>query len=92
MDHSGLDDYCEHHDTITTVIPVATVGLNHHADDARLFPLMRYSRNFASPFFGASLTVFSLFGVLISPDMASYMQFTEVSSAYSHLGLTPSSP
>ena len=75
--------------SILTIIPVATVGLNHHMTMRGYFPLMRYSPTLRFTVFGAiAYTVFSLFGVLISlRSMAGYMQFTETSSAYSHLGL-----
>ncbi len=74
---------------ILAVIPVATVGLNHHMTMRGYFPLMRYSPTLRFTVFGAiAYTVFSLFGMLISfRSMARYLHFTEVSSAYSHLGL-----
>jgi cytochrome c oxidase cbb3-type subunit 1 len=75
--------------TILTIIPVATVGLNHHMTMRGYFPLMRYSPTLRFTVFGAiAYTVFSLFGVLISlRSVASYVQFTEASSAYTQLGL-----
>jgi cytochrome c oxidase cbb3-type subunit 1 len=75
--------------TILTIIPVATVGLNHHMTMRGYFPLMRYSPTLRFTVFGAiAYTIFSLFGVLISlRSMAGIVQFTETSSAYSHLGL-----
>jgi cytochrome c oxidase cbb3-type subunit 1 len=75
--------------TILTIIPVATVGLNHHMTMRGYFPLMRYSPTLRFTVFGAiAYTVFSLMGVFISlRSVASYVQFTEVTVAYSHLGL-----
>src|SRR4051794_27845248 len=75
--------------TILTIIPVATVGMNHHMTMHGYFPLMRYSPTLRFTVFGAiSYTVFSLFGVLISlRGMARYTHFTETSIAYTHLGL-----
>ena len=75
--------------TILTIIPVATVGLNHHMTMQGYFPLMRYSPTLRFTVFGAmSYTVFSLIGVLISlRSVARYVHFTEASIAYSHLGL-----
>ena len=75
--------------TILCIIPVATVGLNHHMTMRGYFPLMRYSPTLRFTVFGAmSYTAFSLLGVVISlRSFARYLQFSEVSSAYSHLGL-----
>jgi cytochrome c oxidase cbb3-type subunit 1 len=75
--------------TILTMIPVATVGLNHHMTMRGYFPLMRYSPTLRFTVFGAiSYTAFSVVGVLMSlRSMASIVQFTEVSIAYTHLGL-----
>ena len=75
--------------TILTVIPVATVGLNHHMTMRGYFPMMRYSPTLRFTVFGAiSYTVFSGLGVLISlRSVARYVHFTQVSIAYSHLGL-----
>ncbi|MGZ5503457.1 MAG: cbb3-type cytochrome c oxidase subunit I [Chthoniobacterales bacterium] len=75
--------------TILTIIPVATVGLNHHMTMQGYFPLMRYSPTLRFTVFGAiAYTVFSLLGVLISlRSMARYVHFTQASIAYSHLGL-----
>jgi cytochrome c oxidase cbb3-type subunit I len=75
--------------TILTIIPVATVGLNHHMTMQGYFPVMRYSPTLRFTVFGAmSYTVFSLVGVLISlRSTARYLHFTEASIAYSHLGL-----
>ena len=74
---------------ILSIIPVATVGLNHHMTMRGYFPLMRYSPTLRFTVFGAmSYTAFSLLGVLISlRSFARYVQFSEVSVAYSHLGL-----
>src|SRR5437764_8921189 len=75
--------------TILTLIPVATVGLSHHMTMQGYFPLLRYSPTLRFTVFGAmSYTVFSVVGVLISlRSVASYAQFSQVSIAYSHLGL-----
>ncbi len=75
--------------TILTIIPVATVGLNHHMTMQGYFPLMRYSPTLRFTVFGAiSYTVFSAVGVLISfRSVARYLNFTEASIAFSHLGL-----
>jgi cytochrome c oxidase cbb3-type subunit 1 len=75
--------------TILTIIPVATVGLNHHMTMRGHFPLMRYSPTLRFTVFGAiSYTVFSAVGVLLSlRSVAAYVNFTEAGVAYSHLGL-----
>ena len=75
--------------TILTIIPVATVGLNHHMTMRGNFQLMRYSPTLRFTVFGAiAYTVFSLVGILISlRSVATYVHFTQVSVAYSHLGL-----
>ena len=75
--------------TILTIIPVATVGLNHHMTMQGNFQLMRYSPTLRFTVFGAiAYTVFSVMGILISlRSLASYVHFTQVSIAYSHLGL-----
>src|SRR5947209_4205061 len=75
--------------TILTIIPVATVGLNHHMTLQGYFPVMRYSPTLRFTVFGAvSYTVFSLVGVLISlRSTARYLNFSEASVAYSHIGL-----
>src|SRR5437763_2221413 len=75
--------------TILTMIPVATVGLNHHLTMQGYFPLLRYSPTLRFTVFGAmSYTVFSVIGVLISlRSVASYVNFSQVSIAYTHLGL-----
>jgi cytochrome c oxidase cbb3-type subunit 1 len=75
--------------TILTIIPVATVGLNHHMTMQGYFPLLRYSPTLRFTVFGAiSYTVFSVVGVLISlRSVARYVNFTQASIAYSHLGL-----
>src|SRR5437867_120402 len=75
--------------TILTIIPVATVGLNHHMTMQGYFPVMRYSPTLRFTVFGAmSYTVFSIVGILISlRSTARYLHFTEASTAYSHLGL-----
>jgi cytochrome c oxidase cbb3-type subunit 1 len=75
--------------TILTIIPVATVGLNHHMTLQGYFPVMRYSPTLRFTVFGAmSYTVFSLVGILISlRSTARYLHFTQASIAYSHMGL-----
>ncbi len=75
--------------TILTIIPVATVGLNHHMTMADNFQLLRYSPTLRFTVFGAmSYTVFSAVGVLISlRSVARYVHFTEASVAYTQLGL-----
>jgi len=75
--------------TIFTIIPVATVGLNHHMTMRGHFGLMRYSPTLRFTVFGAiAYTVFSVVGVIISlRSMAGYVQFTEAHVGYSHLGL-----
>jgi cytochrome c oxidase cbb3-type subunit 1 len=75
--------------SILTIIPVATVGLNHHMTMRGHFQLMRYSPTLRFTVFGAiAYTAFSLLGVVLSlRSMAGYVQFTETSVAYSHLGL-----
>ena len=75
--------------TILTIIPVATVGLNHHMTMRGYFPVMRYSPTLRFTVFGAmAYTVFSVVGIVISlRSVARYLHFTEASIAYSHLGL-----
>jgi cytochrome c oxidase cbb3-type subunit 1 len=75
--------------TILTIIPVATVGLNHHMTMQGYFGLLRYSPTLRFTVFGAiSYTVFSLLGVLLSlRTVARYLNFTQASVAYAHLGL-----
>src|SRR5438477_313093 len=53
------------------------------------FPLLRYSPTLRFTVFGAmSYTIFSVIGVLISlRSVASYVNFSQVSIAYTHLGL-----
>lgn len=74
---------------ILSLIPVATVGLNHHMTMRDYFPLMRYSPTLRFTVFGAiSYTVFSVFGVLISlRSFARFLQFSEAGTAYTLLGL-----
>src|SRR6478672_8993618 len=75
--------------TILTLIPVATVGLNHHMTMRGYFGLLRYSPTLRFTVFGAiSYTVFSLVGVVLSlRSVAGYVHFTEASVAYTHAGL-----
>ena len=74
---------------ILTIIPVATVGLNHHMTMIGNFQLMRYSPTLRFTVFGAmSYTVFSAVGILISlRSVARYLNFTQASVAFSHMGL-----
>jgi cytochrome c oxidase cbb3-type subunit 1 len=75
--------------TILTIIPVATVGLNHHMTMRGYFGLLRYSPTLRFTVFGAfAYTGFSLMGVLLSlRSVAGYVHFSEASIAYSHAGL-----
>ncbi len=75
--------------TILTMIPVATVGLNHHMTMRGYFSLMRYSPTLRFTVFGAiSYTVFSVVGLFISfRSVARYLHFTEASIGYTYLGL-----
>jgi cytochrome c oxidase cbb3-type subunit 1 len=74
---------------ILTIIPVATVGLNHHMTMIGNFQLMRYSPTLRFTVFGAmSYTVFSAVGILMSlRSVARYLNFTQASVAFSHMGL-----
>ena len=75
--------------TILSIIPVATVGLNHHMTMQGNFPLMRYSPTLRFTVFGAiAYTVFSAVGVLISlRSVARFVHFTEAGTAYTLLGV-----
>jgi cytochrome c oxidase cbb3-type subunit 1 len=75
--------------SILTLIPVATVGLNHHMTMRGYFGLMRYSPTLRFTVFGAfAYTAFSLMGILLSlRSIAGYVHFTEASVAYTHAGL-----
>src|SRR5438046_9829109 len=75
--------------TILTIIPVATVGLNHHMTMQGYFPVMRYSPTLRVTVFGAmSYTVFSVLGILLSRrSTARYLHLTVAGLAYAHLGL-----
>jgi cytochrome c oxidase cbb3-type subunit I len=75
--------------TILTIIPVATVGLNHHMTMQGYFPVMRYSPTLRFTVFGAmAYTIFSVVGILISlRSTARFLRFTEANIAYSQLGL-----
>jgi cytochrome c oxidase cbb3-type subunit 1 len=75
--------------SIFMMIPVVTVGLNHHMTMRGSFGLMRYSPTLRFTVFGAiAFTVFCVVGMIISlRSMAGYVQFTEAHVAYSHLGL-----
>jgi cytochrome c oxidase cbb3-type subunit I len=75
--------------TILTIIPVATVGLNHHMTMQGYFQLLRYSPTLRFTVFGAiSYTVFSAVGILLSlRSVTRYLDFTQASIGYSHMGL-----
>src|SRR5213082_3196850 len=75
--------------SILTLIPVATVGLNHHMTMQGYFGLLRYSPTLRFTVFGAfAYTGFSLMGILLSlRSIAGYVHFSEASIAYSHAGL-----
>jgi cytochrome c oxidase cbb3-type subunit 1 len=74
---------------ILSIIPVATVGLNHHMTMRDHFPLMRYSPTLRFTVFGAiAYTAFSIVGVIISlRSMARIVQFTEATVGYTYMGL-----
>src|SRR5712691_5470256 len=74
---------------ILTIIPVATVGLNHHMTMRDHFSLMRYSPTLRFTVFGAiAYTAFSIVGVIISlRSMARIVQFTEATTGYTYMGL-----
>ena len=74
---------------ILMIIPVATVGLNHHMTMRGHFPLMRYSPTLRFTVFGAiAYSAFSIVGVIISlRSMARIVQFTEVSMGWTYMGL-----
>ena len=74
---------------ILCVIPFATVSLNHHLTMRGYFGLLRYSPTLRFTIFGAmSFTAFALLGVFISlRSLARFLHFSEVSTAYSHIGL-----
>ena len=74
---------------ILTIIPVATVGLNHHMTMRDHFSLMRYSPTLRFTVFGAiAYTAFSIVGVIISlRSMARIVHFTEASMGYTYMGL-----
>jgi cytochrome c oxidase cbb3-type subunit 1 len=75
--------------TILTIIPVATVGLNHHMTMQGYFPVMRYSPTLRFTVFGAmAYTVFSVVGILVSlRSTARYLHFTQATAAYSQMGV-----
>ena len=75
--------------TILTIIPVATVGLNHHMTMQGYFPLLKYSPTLRFTVFGAvAYSLFSLTGVFISlRSMARYANFSEADGAYFLLGV-----
>jgi cytochrome c oxidase cbb3-type subunit 1 len=74
---------------ILTIIPVATVGINHHMTTRDHFPLMRYSPTLRFTVFGAiSYTAFSVVGVIISlRSVARVVHFSEVSTGWTYMGL-----
>jgi cytochrome c oxidase cbb3-type subunit 1 len=75
--------------TILTIIPVATVGLNHHMTMQGNFPLMRYSPTLRFTVFGAmAYTAFSALGILLSlRSVARFTSFSEATDGYTILGL-----
>jgi cytochrome c oxidase cbb3-type subunit 1 len=75
--------------SILTLIPVATVGLNHHMTMRGYFGLLRYSPTLRFTVFGAfAYTAFSLVGIFLSlRSIAGYVHFSEASIGYSHMGL-----
>src|SRR5499427_6927772 len=75
--------------TILTIIPVATVGLNHHMTMQGYFPVMRYSPRLRFSVSGAkAYTVFSLVGILISlRSTARFLHFSQATIAYTQMGL-----
>lgn len=75
--------------TILTIIPVATVGLNHHMTMQGYFPVMRYSPTLRFTVFGAmAYTVFSLVGIVISlRSTARFLHFSQATVAYTQMGL-----
>jgi cytochrome c oxidase cbb3-type subunit 1 len=74
---------------ILSIIPVATVGLNHHMTMRDHFPLMRYSPTLRFTVFGAiAYTGFMIVGVIISlRSMARIVQFTEATTGFNYMGL-----
>ncbi|MDQ2866873.1 MAG: cbb3-type cytochrome c oxidase subunit I [Verrucomicrobiota bacterium] len=74
---------------ILTIIPVATVGLNHHMTMRGNFPLMRYSPTLRFTVFGAiAYTVFNVLGVILSlRSVARFTQFTIATQGYTLIGL-----
>jgi cytochrome c oxidase cbb3-type subunit 1 len=74
---------------ILTIIPVATVGLNHHMTMRDHFPLMRYSPTLRFTVFGAiAYTAFSIVGVIISlRSMARIVSFSEATVGWTYMGL-----
>jgi cytochrome c oxidase cbb3-type subunit 1 len=74
---------------ILTIIPVATVGINHHMTMQDHFPLMRYSPTLRFTVFGAiSYTAFSIVGVIISlRSMARLTHFSEATVGWIYIGL-----
>ncbi|MBA3272609.1 MAG: cbb3-type cytochrome c oxidase subunit I, partial [Chthoniobacterales bacterium] len=75
--------------SIFMMIPVVTVGLNHHMTMRGSFRLMRYSPTLRFTVFGAiGFTAFCVIGMLISlRSLAHIVSFTEAGEAYSQLGL-----
>ena len=74
---------------ILSIIPVTTVGLNQLMTMRGNFGLLRYSPTLRFTVFGCfAYGVFALVGILLSlRSMARYVQFSQASVAYSHLGL-----
>jgi cytochrome c oxidase cbb3-type subunit 1 len=74
---------------ILSIIPVATVGLNHHMTMRDHFPLMRYSPTLRFTVFGAiAYSGFMIVGVIISlRSMARIVQFTEATNGFNYMGI-----
>ncbi len=74
---------------ILCIIPVATVGLNHHMTMRGHWGLMRYSPTLRFTVFGLiAYSVFSALGVMISlRSFAHFLHFTEAGEAFIQLGI-----
>jgi cytochrome c oxidase cbb3-type subunit I len=74
---------------ILMIIPVATVGINLHMTMHGQFGLLRYSPTLRFTIFGSfAFTAFCGLGIIISlRSVARFTQFSQISVAYSHLGL-----
>jgi cytochrome c oxidase cbb3-type subunit 1 len=74
---------------ILTIIPVATVGINHHMTMRDHFPLMRYSPTLRFTVFGAiAYTAFCIVGLILSlRSMARFTHFSEATAGWIYMGL-----